>query len=127
MGVFGALKKDGLGDVDVLAWDATRGRVYIVECKCLRVAATIREVVQRLEDFKGDRKEKDSLGRHLRRIDWLKTNIGQLARYTGVPESKLKLVPLLVTNETVPMQFFKEMNDFLAAQVVPLADLSGKL
>jgi hypothetical protein len=127
MSAFGASRKDGLGDVDVLAWDAARGRVYVVECKCLRVAATIREVVQRLEDFKGDRKEKDSLGRHLRRVDWLKKNIPQLARYTGVQENKLKLVPLLVTNETVPMQFFKEMNDFLAAQVVPLADLSKKL
>lgn len=127
MSALGASKKDGLGDVDVLAWDVARWRVYVVECKCLRVAATIREVVQRLEDFKGDRKEKDSLGRHLRRVDWLKKNIPQLARYTGVQENKLKIIPLLVTNETVPMQFFKEMTDFPAAQVVPLSELRRKL
>ncbi len=127
MSALGASKKEGLGDVDVLAWDVARGRVYVVECKCLRVAATIREVVQRLEDFKGDRKEKDSLGKHLRRVDWLKKNIPQLARLTGVLENNLKLVPLLVTNETVPMQFFKEMNDFPAAQVVPIADLAKQL
>jgi hypothetical protein len=127
MSTLGASKKDGLGDVDVLAWDVARGRVYIVECKCLRVAATIREVVQRLEDFKGDKKEKDSLGKHLRRVDWLKKNIPNVARYTGVLEKKLTLVPLLVTNETVPMQFFKEMNGFPVTQVVPFADLSRKL
>lgn len=122
MSALGAPKKDGLGDVDVLAWNSSNGRVYVIECKCLRTASSIREIVQRLEDFKGDRKEKDSLARHLRRIEWLRKNSAGLLSRTGISAGKLQIVPLLVTNETVPMQFFKEMN-FPARQVVPLKDL----
>jgi len=68
----GASKNLGLGDLDVFAWEKKSGRIYAVECKRLLTANSVREVVQRLEDFRGNMKEKDSLGRHLRRIEWLK-------------------------------------------------------
>lgn len=125
MTTLGAPKKEGLGDVDVLAWDPSKGRIYVVECKRLRTASSMREVVQRLEDFKGSPKEKDSLTRHLRRLDWLKKNPVALSQLTGIDTTKFRLVPLLVTSETVPMQFFKDMN-FPVDQVVPIKDLSKK-
>jgi hypothetical protein len=56
----GAPKGDGLGDVDVLAWSQTTGQVFSVECKRLLIALSVREVIQRLEDFRGDKKAKDS-------------------------------------------------------------------
>ena len=63
------------------------------------------------------------MNRHLRRIEWLKSNLTAVAKYTGLPVLGLKLVPLLVTNETVPMQFFKDMN-FPVSQVVPYENLT---
>jgi hypothetical protein len=119
----GSSKKDGLGDIDVFAWDFASGKVIAIECKRLLPAMTVREVIQRLEDFRGNREERDSLGRHLRRIDWLNTHPGQVSNYTGILASKIRLVPLLVSSETVPMQFFAEMN-FSLSHVVPYDDLA---
>ncbi len=119
----GASKKDGLGDVDVLSWDANLGRVYAAECKRLRTAATIREVVQRLEEFKGSREEKDALFRHTRRIEWLKGHLPALSKLTGIPVDKIKLCPLLITSEGVPMQFFQALQ-VPTNQVVSFGDLA---
>jgi hypothetical protein len=120
----GASKNDGLGDIDVLAWNAETGVVFPVECKRLLPALTVREVIQRLEDFRGDKKAKDSLGRHLRRIDWLSQNLTPLENLTGIPKDRIRLLPCLVTSDIVPMQFFQEMN-FPPEQVVPFDGLAA--
>jgi len=125
MSTIGAPKHAGLGDIDVLAWNSF-GYVYVVECKRLLTALTPREVIQRLEDFRGSREEKDSLGRHLRRIDWLRENPAAVAKLTMLPISKLRLVPLLVTSDIVPMQFFAEMK-FPTNQVIAFDDLKGTI
>jgi hypothetical protein len=122
----GASKKLRLGDVDVLSWEETTGRVYAVECKRLLTANSVREVVQRLEDFRGDMKKKDSLGRHCRRVEWLKNHIEALAKFTGIPTAKVHLIPMLVTSEIVPMQFYKEMN-FPTSQVLSFDELPARL
>jgi hypothetical protein len=122
----GAPKKLGLGDLDVIAWNKMSGHVYAVECKRLLAASSVRDVVQRLEDFRGSRREKDSMGRHLRRIDWLKKNLDSVARFTGISQAKIQLFPLLVTSEIMPMQFYKEMN-FPTSQVVPFDELNEKI
>ena len=114
----GAAKHAGLGDIDVLAWNVATGKVFPVECKRLLTALTVREVIQRLEDFRGDRKAKDSLGRHLRRVDWLTENLQSLVKLTGIPPERIRLMPCLATSDIVPMQFFQEM-DFPLNQVVP--------
>lgn len=123
MSELGAQKKDGLGDIDVLGWDPESGNIFAVECKHLLPAITVREVVQRLEDFRGDQKAKDSLGRHIRRIDWLKQHPFSLVNVTGIAAEKINIIPALVTNDTVPMQFFKEMN-FPTDQVVSFDGLT---
>jgi hypothetical protein len=122
----GASKKLCLGDVDVLSWENTSGRVYAVECKRLLTANSVREVVQRLEDFRGDKKEMDSLGRHLRRIEWLKKNLGALAKFTGIPTGKIRLIPLLVTSEIVPMQFYDGMK-FPTSQVLSFDEVAATI
>ncbi|QYY34649.1 hypothetical protein [Ruficoccus sp. ZRK36] len=119
----GASKSLGLGDIDVLAWNPSTGRVFAAECKRLLPALTIREVLQRLEDFRGNKKVKDSLGRHLRRVDWIRQHLNSLSRITDIPTESIQLTPLLVTSEIVPMQFFKEM-EFPTEQVIPADDLS---
>jgi hypothetical protein len=122
----GAAKGDGLGDVDVLAWNQTTGQIFTVECKRLLAALSVREVIQRLEDFRGDKKAKDSLGRHLRRVDWLVQNLSALTKLTGIATEKIQLIPILVTSDIVPMQFFQEMK-FPPEQVVPFDELAAYL
>lgn len=122
MAKLGSPKKEGLGDVDVLAWDVATGVVLVIECKRLMTAVTVREVLQRLEDFRGNREEKDSLGRHLRRVDWLTKHPEALSKYIAIPVASIRLIPLLVTSETVPMQFFAEMK-LAVSNVVPYDEL----
>lgn len=126
MSKLGAQKKDGLGDIDVLAWNPNDGQVFAVECKRLQPVLTAREIIQRLEDFRGDKKTKDSLGRHLRRIDWLNQNLEYLSHFVKMPQEKIKITPLLVTSDLVPMQFFDGMN-FPLRQVVAVDNLANIL
>lgn len=122
----GAPKKLGLGDIDVLAWQATSGKVYASECKRLLPAQSVREVVQRLEDFRGSKEEKDSLGRHTRRIEWLEANLSAVSKFVQIPQDKIRLIPLLVTSEIVPMQFYAAMN-FPTSQVITHGELAENL
>ncbi len=122
----GASKELRLGDLDVFSWHKPSGRVYAVECKRLMTASSVGEVVQRLEDFRGNEKEMDSLGRHLRRIDWLNKNLDLVKTFTGIPKTEINLIPLLVTSEVVPMQFYNGMI-FPTSQVVALEELAERL
>ena len=119
----GAPKQPDLGDVDVLAWRPVEKAVCVIECKSLTVALTVREIVQRLEEFRGDEKRKDSLGKHIRRTKWLTANRAGVARITGIPESDIKVIGLLVCSDLVPMQFFREMH-FAPEHVLSFDDLS---
>jgi len=122
----GTARYPDLGDIDVIGWSSATGVVFLVEAKRLTPALTVREVIQRLEDFRGDEKRKDSLGRHVRRIKWVQENPSGIAALTGIPATSVKFRPLLVTSESVPMQFFSEMN-FPTDQIVPADDLVGYL
>jgi hypothetical protein len=122
----GAPRNPDLGDVDVLAWIDSETDVFITECKRLTPALTVREVIQRLEDFRGDERRKDSLRKHLARIAWLDKNRTGVQKITGIPAASISFRPLLVTSELVPMQFFDEMN-FPTNQVVSMDELSTYL
>jgi hypothetical protein len=118
----GAPRNPDLGDVDVLAWTASATHVFIAECKRLTPALTVREVIQRLEDFRGDERRKDSLGKHLNRIAWIQENRAGVEKITGIRAADISFRPLLITSQLVPMQFFEEMN-FPTNQVVSADEL----
>jgi hypothetical protein len=122
MTALGSPKQPDLGDVDVLAWRPTGRTVCAIECKSLTAALTVREIIQRLEDFRGDERREDSLGKHVRRTKWLETNRAKVARVTGLPAVDLKVIGLLVCSDLVPMQFFQEMH-FPAEHVLSFDDL----
>lgn len=92
------------GDVDVLAWRDGSPNVFVIECKCLRMAATVREVVDRLDQYRGECD--DSLAKHLRRLTWLESNPAAVITLTGIPIDAIRFKGLLVTDDLVPMQFF---------------------
>lgn len=118
----GAPAEPDLGDIDVLAWNSSTGVVFLMECKCLKAALTVRQVIQQLEEFRGDKDEKDSLAKHQRRIDWLKTNPSAISQLTEIPSTRIFWAPLLVTNGRVPMSFIDAI-DFSKDQVVSEQDL----
>ncbi|HVZ44311.1 MAG TPA: hypothetical protein VHA82_10920 [Ramlibacter sp.] len=99
----GALKKDGMGDVDVLAWKD--GRVLIVECKRLKQSRTVAEIALACDRFKGN--VGDKLHRHLRRFAWLQANQAGLAKFIGHRTSALKLQGPLVVSRAVPFKYLQ--------------------
>jgi len=116
----GAPRKPDLGDIDVLAWNAQTGQVFLIECKRLKKALTPRDVIQRLDEFKGN--EGDRLGKHVRRIEWIENNLDGLSAFTGISSDSMVMVPMLVTSDRVPMKFVSAIN-FPSDWVVPIQDL----
>ena len=118
----GAPQAPDFGDIDVLAWNPDTGIVLLIECKRLKTTLTVGQVVQQLEEFRGDPNEMDSLAKHQRRVEWLKANPREVEKLTGIPESNIRWTPLLVTSGRVPMSFVDAI-DFPKEQVVPMRDL----
>lgn len=95
----GAPADRGMGDVDVLAWNGDV--ICVCECKELFFARTIGEVVSQLNRFRGEKG--DDLDKHLQRVAFLRENMKELRRITGIQAPRI--VSLLITSKTVPMQF----------------------
>ena len=95
-----------LGDVDVLAWKPG-GEILIVECKRLRLARTVAEISEICRRFRGE--AKDKLYRHLRRIDWIKSNSTSLNTITGLTVNPDRIDHRLVTNVQVPMRYLTKL------------------
>ncbi len=99
MTALGAPAELGMGDVDVLAWNADV--ICVCECKELLFARTIGEVVSQLIRFRGQ--TGDDLDKHLQRVKFLRGNPKELRRVTGIDSPRV--ISILVTSKTVPMQF----------------------
>lgn len=111
-----------LGDIDVLAW-STAGLVYVIECKNLRFAMTVGEIVDQLNRFRGE--ANDDLHRHMRRCDWLNQNLERLAQIIGHSGS-LRVEPLMVSNTIVPMQFAQNL-PLPAENILPIGAVLHKI
>ncbi|MBT63481.1 MAG: hypothetical protein CML13_09755 [Puniceicoccaceae bacterium] len=118
----GAPKSPDLGDFDVLAWDHDTGKIFLIECKRLKPSLTVRQVIQKLEEFRGNMKKKDYLAKHKRRCAWIKDHPEAISKMTGIDESRINWVPLLVTSDRVPMAFIDGI-DYPKSQVLAFQDL----
>ena len=91
--------KKELGDLDVLSWSPA-GQVLLIECKRLQLARTVAEIAEICRRFRGE--AKDELGRHVRRVEWVRQNTESLTSIAGFlpkPQASYRLV----TNTHVPM------------------------
>jgi hypothetical protein len=95
------------GDVDVLAWRATDGRVLAIECKDVQYRKTYGEIAEQLADFRGETRsdgKHDYLKKHLLRMDILGGDLDAVSRFTGV--TPLTAVEShLMFRHPVPMEF----------------------
>jgi hypothetical protein len=95
------------GDVDVVAWSASSGRVLLIECKDLQYHKTLGEVAEQLSDFRGEfdsNGKPDLLKKHLDRVEVLRTYgdaIGNKLRLSV----QARLEPHIVFKNPVPMAF----------------------
>ncbi len=106
----------GLGDVDVLAWRAKTGEVWLIECKRLQFDRTVGEIGERLADYttRGERKGKRTpIQKHLDRVDFLRRAPTGLARVTGIVPDTMAIHSALVTDSLVPMQFTHTMTQLV--------------
>lgn len=93
---------DRLGDIDVLAWrDGTEPEIWAIECKALRNARSTEEMLDQLDDFRGE--ASDRLDRHRQRLNWLLANQTAVADYTKL--SAPRIAGRIVTSHQAPMQF----------------------
>ncbi len=113
-----------LGDLDGVAWHPEDPRLLLVECKRLQQARGIGEIVERLNQFRGE--TLDRLGRHLRRVDWVEKNLALVRKRLRLPKETDKVTSLLVTNAEVPMQYKQDLA-LPPEQVVPVRLLPERL
>jgi len=95
-----------LGDVDVLAWTASQ-EVKLIECKRLQLARTVAEIAEVCRRFRGE--SKDELGRHVRRVNWIRQNPSSLRQVVGFVPDRARIDDRLVTNTHVPMTYLNDL------------------
>lgn len=98
----------GYGDVDVLAWWPDQTTLLAIECKNFMFAATIGEMADEIDSFKGV--EADYLWKHQRRVDWLSANPGSIERMTGIPAANTSFALMLVTSQPSPLEYHTPPN-----------------
>lgn len=95
------------GDVDILAWNPTVGRVLVIECKDVQYRKTYGEITEQLADFRGEvgpDGKPDHLLRHLNRVDLISKHLAAVAQYVGMATVH-QVESHLVFKNPVPMEF----------------------
>ena len=101
--------RTGLGDVDVLAWRPSSGRVFVIECKRLKFDRSVGDFGERLIEFG----ESGPLEKHRRRVAWLVDHGQQVADLTGLPLGRLEIKSAVVTRGLTPLQFSDRLHETL--------------
>lgn len=108
------------GDIDVLAWK-TRGEILLIECKRVQLARTVAEIAEICRRFRGE--AKDSLDKHVRRVEWVKQHIQSIERVVGFRPKPDQIDGRLVTNTHVPMMYLTSL-PIQAEKIGPLKRLA---
>ena len=113
------------GDVDVLAWNPTMGRVLVIECKDVQYRKTYGEIAEQLADFRGEMGadgKPDYLLRHLNRVDLISKYLAAVAQYVEMTTVH-QVESHLVFKNPVPMQFaLKRMAQRVAVHIFDKLD-----
>ena len=95
------------GDVDVLAWRPSSGRVLAIECKDLQFNKTLGEIAEQLSDFRGVTNadgKRDALKRHLDRLEVLAAHRSEVSATLKLA-TPAQIEGHLVFKNPVPMRF----------------------
>lgn len=81
-----AVNGNDLGDIDVLAVDRYRKRIWALECKNFAAARVPHEVKADLDDlFVDNDKQLSVQSKHLKRVHWLETHMREILEWLEIP------------------------------------------
>lgn len=92
------------GDIDILAIDEQRERIYAIECKNTVSARVIHEMKTELDNYLGRVGKNGLIQKHVERNNWLKTNVAQLSKFVSNPE-EYTICSLVLTHEEIPTTY----------------------
>jgi hypothetical protein len=124
--LFNRKKTQGFGDVDVLAWNETEGRVLVIECKDLSMDKTIGEIAKRLEKYQGETNEKgkkDDLKKHLVRCEAIEAEQDRVAAFVNMEIKQIERI--LLFSEPTPLQY-SEITDKHNVALVTFAEIAER-
>ncbi|MFA5862142.1 MAG: nuclease-related domain-containing protein, partial [Candidatus Thermoplasmatota archaeon] len=77
------------GDIDVLAVDERRRRIYVIECKNLAAARTPAEMQHEIEQLLlGNAKTRPAVTKHVERVGFVKENLNAVVAWLGLDQGK---------------------------------------
>jgi len=99
----GKLRFDNLGDIDVLAADASRKHIIVLECKDLSVARTPHELLDEVTHLLyGDRKHRSVVAKHEDRIRWVREHMSEVLKFFEIPaRTGWRVVSYIVVDEAL--------------------------
>lgn len=110
------------GEIDVIAVSPDGGTWQIIECKWFGAARTPREVAAWMQDFRG--RCGDKLDHHLKRFEWVRDHLGEVAKALGLSPPSL-LLGRVVTTSPVPLAYVANLPEH--AQVRTRRQLMAEL
>lgn len=114
-----------LGDIDVLAVTPDGSLIWIIEAKDLKLCRTSGEAARRLSGYRGRLSKSgkpDNLLRHLRRVDYIRSNSSALCGRLQLREPPKQVCGVVIVRAPQPMEQFQI--DGTDGRVVMLSDIS---
>ncbi|MBA9072606.1 hypothetical protein GGR22_000732 [Flavobacterium gossypii] len=101
--VFPNADKD-YGDIDILAVDLNKKKVYLIECKNTKQ-------VKILYDFQNDARNyiDKQLPKHLNRGNFITANLNQLSNKIGIDVNDYEVLPIVISSYQLPIKFLQSL------------------
>jgi hypothetical protein len=101
---------EDIGDIDVLIFDKNNKIILSIECKRTERANNSKQMVEELEQYFGQGKNKGYFQKHIIRHNWLIKNQYKLHAFLGIKKAEYKIYSFFVTYEILSIQFIRESN-----------------
>lgn len=101
--------EDHLGDIDVLAADADRRRILVIECKDFATARTPYEMANEMTDlFTGKKGKKSTVEKQRARARWVRENLDEVLSFLKVSgKKKWNVLPLIVADQPLVATYLR--------------------
>lgn len=99
----GHFRLANLGDIDVLALDAKRKQIVVIECKDLSVARTPHELATEVNELlHGSPGERSDIAKHQDIVSWVKKHVPDVVGLFGIqPTKNWKVASFLVVDQAL--------------------------
>lgn len=102
------IPREGVGEIDGLAWDAKKRTVYVIEIKDNEPSRSPIEIKSEIDNYYGRDKKKGYYKQLGDKYDWIKANQELIRKEFQIEEKvKIKVKPALVTNAIVASSILK--------------------